>query len=308
MGKIFDVIIIGTGIAGLAAAIYCARLNLKTIVIGKQPGGTLVNASLVENYPGFSKISGIGLMKKVLEHAKEYNPEILGAVVEKISPKKNLFEISTKKKHFLTKTIIFCTGSEWGKLGVHGEKEFTNKGVHYCALCDGFFYRNKIVAVLGGGDSAVKEALLLSKHAKKVYIISRGKLKPEPINLKRIKAEKKIQIIEGAQVKQITGKNSADSIILDKKLKNSNILKLDGVFVEIGRVPLSGLAVKLGVRVNKNKEIITDKESKTSIKGIYAAGDVTDTKLKQAITGVGEAVRAVYSAYEYLNHKQIFCY
>lgn len=300
--------IIGGGIVGLSAAIYCGRLSLKTILIGKEPGGTLTEAHIVENYPGFSEISGIELTNKVLEHAKKYDVQILQGFVEKISwSKKTCFEIYTGKQNFHAKTLIFCTGSERRKLGITGEKEFANKGVHYCALCDGVFYKNKIVLVVGGGDSAIKEALLLSKYAKKVYIIARSRIKPEPINLKRIKAEKKIEIIEGAQVKEIKGNKFVESIVLDKKIKNSKILKVDGIFVDIGNISLSSLATKLGVKLNKEKEIIIDKESRTNVKGIYAAGDVTDTKFKQAITGVGEAIKAVYSAYECLSKEKILC-
>tara|TARA_Y100000034_G_scaffold87295_1_gene104694 strand:+ start:7290 stop:8276 length:987 start_codon:yes stop_codon:yes gene_type:complete len=304
----YDIIIIGGGIVGLSAAVYCGRLNLKTLVIGKEKGGTIVKTNIVENYPGFKKISGMDLFDKMLNHAKNYNIETYDGNVEGITwSKKTCFVIKTKKKKYTTKTILFCTGSELRKLNVKGEKEFLNKGVHSCALCDGLLYKNKILAVVGGGDSAVKEALLLNQYAKEVYIIARDKLKPEPINLERLKRERKINIILGVQVKEIKGNKFVNSLILNKKFKNSNILKLDGIFVNIGHIPLSELAIKLGVKVNKNKEIIIDKESKTNIKGIYAAGDVADTVFKQAITGVGEAVKAVYSIYEYINHERVLC-
>jgi len=304
MEKEYDTIIIGQGVAGLAAAIYCGRLNLKTIVVGAEQGGTLINASIIENYTGFSKISGVGLMEKLTEHAKDYKIEITQEKVEKISKEKNKFRIQTNKKDIYSKTIIFCTGSTWRKLNIPGEEEFANKGVHYCALCDGFFYKDKTIAVLGGGDSAVKEALLLSNYAKKIYLISRSPLRPEPINFEKLKKEKKIEFFEGINVKEIIGSKFAESVLLDKKIKGSDILKLDGIFVEIGRLPLSELAISLGVKINKNKEIITDKESKTNVKGIFASGDVTNTKIKQAITGVGDSVKAAYSAYEYLNQEK----
>jgi len=179
-----------------------------------------------------------------------------------------------------------------------------NKGVRYCALCDGVFYKNKTVAVVGGGNSAAKEALLLSQYAKKVYLIARSTLKAEPINLNRVKAEKKIQVFEGTQIKEIKGNKFIKEVILAKKT-GSEVLKLDGVFVSIGHIPLSELAIKLGVKVNKNKEIIINKESQTNVKGIYAAGDVTDTRFKQAITGVGEGVKAVYSIYSDLGNEKV---
>ena len=243
----YDVVIIGRGIAGYAAAIYCGRLGLKSIIIGNEPGGTLVNASLVENYPGFSKISGKGLIKKVIDHSKNYNTEILEELVEKISKVKDVFEVYTKKKKIISKTIIFCTGSQWKKLGVIGEKEFVNKGVHYCALCDGFFYKEKTVAVIGGGDSAVKEGLLLSKYAKKVYIISRSKLNPEPINFDRVKAEKKIEIIEGTSVKEIKGNEFVEPLVLS----NSRLLNVSFDFTSYGpeNLALSGLSC-VGNKIN----------------------------------------------------------
>ena len=307
MENIFDVVIIGSGIAGLSAAIYSKRLGFNSIVIGNEPGGTLMNASLIENYPGFSKISGKGLIKKVEEHLQNYNPNILNDTVEKIKKQENKFLIKTKKEEVLGKTIIFCTGSEWKKINIPGEKEFLNKGVHYCALCDGFFYKEKTIAVLGGGDSATKEAILLSKYAKKTYLITRGKLNAEPINIKKIKKEK-IEIIENTEVIEIKGEKFVNSIVLDKEFNGSNVLNVDGVFVEIGRTPISELAISLGVKTNEEKEIIIDKESKTNVQGIYAAGDVTDNQLKQAITGVGEAVKASYSAYKYLNNKKTLRY
>ncbi|MBT96734.1 MAG: FAD-dependent oxidoreductase [Candidatus Pacearchaeota archaeon] len=304
----YDIIIIGRGIVGLSAAIYAGRLNLKTLVIGKEKGGKIVKTNLIENYPGFKKISGMDLFNRVLDHTKDYNIEIYGGDIEDIScDKKSCFIIKTKKKQYKSKTILFCTGSKLRKLNVKGEREFEGKGVHSCALCDGPLYNDKILAVIGGGDSAVKESLLLSKYAKEVYIIARNKLKPEPINLERLKRNRKINIILGTQIKEIRGNKFVNSLVLDRKFKNSNILKLDGVFVNIGYIPLSNLGVKLGVKLNKNKEMIIDKESKTNIKGIYAAGDITDTTFKQAITGIGESVKAVYSIYEYINHEKVLC-
>ena len=304
----YDVVIIGSGLVGLAAAIYCGRLELKTIVIGKEAGGTITKTDFVENYPGFKKITGQELADKLREHAKEYPVEIINENVEKISKcKEGCYTVYIENKHYHAQTILFATGSEWRKLGVSGEKEFTNKGVHYCALCDGPIYKDKVLAVSGGGDSAVKEALLLSKYATKVYILARSTLKPEPINMERIKKEPKIIVIEGTTIKEIFGNKFVNKIILDKKYKGKNELDVDGVFVSVGHIPLSDLAVKIGVKTNKNKEIIINKESKTNIKRVYAAGDVGDSRFKQAITGVGEAVKAVYSIYEDLKGERVVC-
>ena len=308
MANKYDVVIIGSGIVGLSAAIYCGRLGLKTVVIGKESGGTILKTDVVENYPGFRKISGMGLANQIFKHAKEYISEIVKGDVVKISwSKSNCFVVKTKKQSYRSKALIFATGSEWRKLGVKGEKDFENKGVHYCVLCDGPFYKNKAAAVVGGGDSAAKESLLLSKYAKKVYVLARHGLKGESVNMEKVRKEKKIEIVENIEIKEIKGDKFVNEVVLNKKFKGSNVLKLDGVFVDIGHVPLSDLAKGLGVKVNKGGEIIIDKESKTNVCGVWAAGDVVDTKFKQAITGVGEAVKAAYSVYEYVHGERVVC-
>ena len=177
-----------------------------------------------------------------------------------------------------------------------------NKGVHYCALCDGPLYKNKIVAIVGGSDSAAKDALLLSEHAKKVYIIYRGEeIHPEPINLQRIKANKKIEVINSTNIKEVKGEKFVNSVILDKKYKGKENLELDGVFVAIGHIILSDLAKAIGVKLNEKGEIkINHMTSETNIPGVFAAGDVTDKQFKQLITGVADGCTAAYSAYEHI--------
>ena len=320
----YDLIILGAGGSGLAGAIYAARLGLKTLVLGASHGtelpvgGIITTTDIVENYPGFVKISGYKLAKKLEEHAKSYKNVIIkkerAILIDKIS---DGFLVKTDKVNYKSKTLLFATGTKWKKLDVPGSKEFANKGVSYCALCDAPLYKNKIVAVVGGSDSAVKDALLLTEYAKKVYIIYRGeKIHPEPINMERIKKNKKIEIINNTNLKKIKGKNSVTSIILDKPykgktskrghFKGSKELKLDGVFVAIGHTILSELAEKIGVKVNGKKEIIINhKTSETNVPGIFAAGDVTDKQFKQLITGVADACTAAYSAYEYIRKNKI---
>ena len=190
-----------------------------------------------------------------------------------------------------------------------GALEYESKGVHYCALCDSGIFKNKIVAVIGGSDSAAKEALLLSEFAKKVYIIYRGdKIRPEPINEERIKRNKKITVITNTNVLEIKGDKFVNKIILDKKFQGKKEIKLDGVFGAIGSDPLSELAKKIGVKLNDKKEIIINHEnSETNIKGVFAAGDVADKEFKQAITGVAEGVTAAHSAYKYINENSLIC-
>ncbi len=304
----YDTIIIGGGISALGAAVYCGRFQLKTLVLGEKVGGTIILTDDIANYPGFKKISGMDLFEKIKDHAKDYNIEIVEKKAEKVEKYKTYFKVSTNEKTYETKTIIFATGTEWRKLNVPGEKEFTNKGVHYCGLCDGPLYKNKIIAVVGGSDSAAKEALLLSKYGKKVYIIYRKqKIRAEPINLKRVETNKKIEIINNTNIKEIKGDKFVNKIILDKPYKGSKELNLDALFIEIGHIPISDLAKSINVKTNEKNEIIIDKDSKTNINGVYAAGDVTNSRFKQAITGVAEGVIAAYNVYQYITDELPVC-
>jgi thioredoxin-disulfide reductase len=304
----YDVIILGSGVVGLGAAVYCGRLGLSTLVIGRESGGTIIKTDFVENYPGFRKITGGKLANNIFNHVKDYGVKILSGNILKVSwSRVGCFKVRVGRVFYSSKTVLFATGAEWRKLDVPGGKEFENKGVHYCALCDGPVYKGKSLVVVGGGDSAAKEALLLAKYAKQVYVLARSKLRAESINLKRVLANKKIRVIEGIEVKEINGGKFVEEIVLTKKIGDSNNFKVDGVFVSIGNIPLSSLAVSLGVKVNKKGEIKINKDSKTNVTGIWAAGDVTDSKFKQAITGVGEGVKAAYGIYEYLNGENVLC-
>lgn len=301
----YDLIIIGSGVSGLGAAIYAGRFQMKTLVIGENPGGTITITGDIANYPGFRQITGIELSEKLKEHAMDYDIEFAEKKVEKVEKSKGCFKVKASGKELKAKTIIFATGTEWRKLNIPGEKEFTGKGVHYCGLCDGALYKGKVLAVIGGSDSAAKEALLLAGYGKKVYIIYRKeKIRAEPINLKRVMENKKIEIISNTNVVEIKGKKFASSAVLDKAYKGSKELRLDALFIDIGHIPLSRLAKGIGVQLNDKGEIMIDRESKTNIQGIFAAGDVCDTKLKQAITGVAEGVTAAYSAYQYINQNK----
>jgi thioredoxin reductase (NADPH) len=301
----YDVIIIGAGCTGWAAAMYAGRFKMKTLIIGDLVGGLITWTDSVENYPGFNKITGTELANKLKEHALEYDVDFEESKVSKVEKTKNSFLIYSGKKKFESKTIILATGTEVKRLNIPGEGVFTNNGVHYCALCDGYAYQNKIISVIGGSDSAAKEALVLAEYGKKVYIIYRGsEIHPEPINLERIKKNKKIEIINNTNLLEIKGNSKVESIILDKAYKGSKELKLDAVFVAIGHTPMSDLAKNIGIKLNNHEEIIIDRDSKTNISGAFAAGDVVDNNFKQAITGVGEAVNAVYSSYQHINNNK----
>ncbi|MBI2651346.1 FAD-dependent oxidoreductase [Candidatus Woesearchaeota archaeon] len=309
MESIYDAVIIGAGVVGLATAMYAGRLNLKTVVLGATYGnelpigGVITLTDTVDNYPGFKHLTGQELAQKIEEHARDYNIEIKEEKAVGINKHKKLsfFIVKTGKNSYTSKTIIFATGAKWKELPMKGSSEFKNRGVHYCALCDGPLFKDKRVAVIGGSDTAAKEALLLAQYAKKVYIIYRGdKIRPEPVNAKLIEKNPKIEVITNTNLVEIVGNKTVTSAILDKEYNKSKKLELDGIFGAIGHSPLSELAVKLGVKVNKSNEIIIDRDSKTNVKGIFAAGDVVDSSFKQAITGVAEGVIAAHSAYTYI--------
>ena len=304
-----DTIIVGAGCAGLAAAMYAGRLGLKTLLIGENIGGTITLTDVVENYPGFVKLTGQELADNLKKHAEAYKIEKAEVKVTKISRNHNCFLVETNEDQtYQGKTIIFATGTEWRKLNVPGEMEFANKGVHYCALCDGAVYKNKVIALAGGGDSAAKEALLLSQFASKVIVLARGgKLRGEPINNQRVAQNPKIEIFTKVNIKEITGDKIVKALVLDRPVKDNTTLNVDAVFIAIGHVALSQLAKDIGVKTDGKGEIIIDRESKTNIHGFFAAGDVCDTVFKQAITGVAEGVAAVYSAYTYINENEFIC-
>lgn len=304
-----DVAIIGGGVTGLSAAMYARRFDLDVIVFDPFPGGTITKTDRVENYPGFIKLTGQELADNIKQHALSYKPKIINEPVDKIEKKSACFIINSNKEKYQAKAIILATGTEWKKLNVPGEKKFTNKGVHYCAVCDGFFYKNKTVAMIGAGDSAAKDALVLSGIAKNVFLIVRGDdIHPEPINYKRVKETKNIEIINKTNIIEILGDNNVKKLKLDKSYNGSKELLINGIFIDIGHTPLTNLAKELGVKLNKKGEVITNKLTETNIPGFFAAGDVADTPFKQAITGASEGSIAAYSAYEYITKNPLCTY
>lgn len=306
----YDLVIIGGGVSGLAAGIYSGRFLMKTALVAEVMGGTIISTDDIANYPGFKKISGLGLINQLQVHLRDYDVEMIYDRVTSLEKcQDGCFEISMTDGKLRTKSVILATGTEWRKLKAPGEEKFANRGVHYCALCDGPFYKNKVVGVVGGGDSAAKESLVLTQYAQKVYIINRGEnIKPEPINLKRVMENDKIEIINNTNVLEIKGEERVDHVVFDRPYRGSKELKLNGLFIDIGHVPLSYLAKEIGVELNDQGEVITDRESKTNVDGFFAAGDVVDTRFKQAITGVAEGVTAAYSAYRYVTNKDIICF
>lgn len=308
----FDFIAIGAGCAGAAAAMYATRLNLKTAIIGEMPGGLITTTSEVENWPGIKKISGPDLGMAILDHALFFGTKFINEKVLEINHgstggtvplpnQKSLFQLKTASNVYFAKTVLIATGTKHMELGVPGEKEFSAKGVSYCALCDAGFYKEKTVAVVGGGDSAAIEAMILAEKAAKVYLlVRRDVMRAEPVNANKVKSNPKIEIRYSTKIAEIIGDAKVNKIRLD----SDEELNLDGVFVAIGHSPVSELAAKAGVSLTDHKEIKINRRSETNIPGLYAAGDVTDSRFKQAIIASAEGVAAAFSAYEYIKQNE----
>jgi len=304
MGKIYQVVIIGGGPAGLSGGLYCARSRLNTLLIEKGIiGGQITNAERVENYPGFPKgISGIDLGQLIHEQAISYGLEALLAEVTKVVPSKRHNLVSTSEGDFVAESIIIASGSQFRKLGVPGEDKLVGKGVSYCATCDGPLFKGKTVAVIGGGDAAITEALYLSKFASSVKVIHRrSQLRASKIFHERAMAEPKIEFIWDTVVTKIEG----DAVVKQLMLKNTknakiSILELTGVFVAIGSEP-SSVEWRGLLPLDKEGYIITNELMETKIPGIFAAGDVRHNSARQAITAAGDGATAAISAERFLS-------
>ena len=301
----FDTIILGGGPAGLSAGIYSARGAVSTAIVDKNMfGGQPSNYLELENYPGFPIVGGYDLMEKIEEHADKFGiqkfPMQEIEKVDLISKK-----IYTKEYEFSAKTIIIATGAQPMKLGVKGEKEFVGRGVSYCAVCDGAFYKNKVVAVIGGGNSAIEEAMYLTKFASKVFVVHRrNELRADKIIQERAFKNEKIEFVWNNVVKEINGENTVNSVILeDVKTEKQTDLTVDGVFPYIGIVPntedFNGQLMQ-----DKKGFIITDETMATSINGVFAVGDVRNTPLRQVVTAVSDGAIGAVHAVKYIETLQ----
>lgn len=300
--KTYDLIVLGGGPTAIGCAIYAARFALNVLIVGKTFGGLIATTHLVENYPGIASTSGQGLMDMFKEHMNSLSIPYISDEIRSIEKADDHFILHSFFQKFKAYTVCIATGSERKKLGIPGEEEFAGRGVSYCATCDGPFYKDKVVIVIGGSDSAAKEALFLSQNVKKVYIVYRGKeIRAEPINKKRVYENEKIEIIYKTNIVEIKGDTSVKSVIFD----NGKEFDIDGVFIEVGSIPNSDLAKRISVKTDEKDEIVINRKSETNIPGIFAAGDVADAPFKQAITGVAEGVIAAYSAFDYVKKMNI---
>lgn len=302
-----DLVIIGGGPAGLSAGIYSSRADIDTILLERGiPGGLVVSTELIENYPGFAKgIGGQELMVQMEDQARRFGLEINSASVEKIETDDNDIIVHTDSGKIKAGAVIVATGVANQLLGVKGEADFTGRGVSYCATCDGAFFRGRKVAVVGGGDAAVEEAIFLTRFADRVYIIHRrGELRATKVVQKRAFNNPKIDFVWHSIVDGINGEDSVSSVTI-RNVKDNKIDKLpvDGVFIYVGHRPSSNLVSDL-VDTDEKGYIITDENMRTSCPGIFAAGDVRKKLLRQVVTAVADGAIAAVAAEKYLEGRK----
>ena len=298
----YDTIIIGAGPAGMTAALYAARSNLKVALIeGGLPGGQMNNTSDIENYPGYANISGPELAEKMFEPLENLGVEHLYGFVENVEDHGKFKKVVTDDQVYETRTVIVATGSKHRLLEVPGEEELNSRGVSYCAVCDGAFFRDQDLLVVGGGDSAVEEAIFLTRFAKSVTIIHRrDELRAQKVLQDRAFANEKINFIWDSVVKEIKGENRVESVVIEN-VKTGQVTEqaFGGVFIYVGLDPVSDFVQELQIR-DQAGWIVTDDHMKTSVAGVFAVGDVRQKNLRQVTTAVGDGAIAGQEAYKYI--------
>ena len=296
----YDIIIIGIGPGGLAAGLYAARRNLKTLVIGEVLGGQMSLAHIVENYPGIEPMTGIELSEKMKKQAEKFGCEVKIDTVKGFDLKSEIKKVKTSEKEYTAKVVIIATGSHYRRLEVEGEDKFIGKGVSYCTTCDGPLFKGKKVAVIGGSDSSVTAAIYLSEMASETYLIHRkDQLRAEEANQKRL-METSVKIIWNSVVEKIEGDNFVNKIIIKNvKTNETKELEIDGIFVEVGEIPTTEIVKAAGVELTENNFIKVNEKFETNIPGVFAAGDVVGS-FAQIATAAAEGAEAATNAYLYL--------
>ena len=301
--ELYDVLIVGTGPAAVASAVYAVRKGLKTAMIGTKIGGQVLDTNEIENVIGLTKTTGSEFSKKLETHAKEYEIALKeGNYVREIKEDgKNKIVTTDDGKSYSTKTVILATGAKWRELNVPGEQDYKGKGVHYCATCDGPFYKNLDVAIIGGGNSGVEAALDMAGIAKSVTLVEfMPDLKADKILQEKLTERENITVITNAQVTEVYGETFTTGLkYKERSTEEMKDLKIDGMFIEIGLVPNTEF-IKGYVETTKFGEIIINDVNSTNVKGIFAAGDVTTVKYKQIIIAMGEGAKAALGAFDYL--------
>lgn len=300
----YDSIIIGSGAAGLSAALYAGRYKMKALVIAGEFGGETATAGKIENYPGVASVDGYDLMKTMRDQAESLGVEIVEEWVKEVQKGDSGFQIKTSEgKTYEGRTVIFALGSRRRHLNLPNEKELVGKGVHYCWTCDGPLYGGKTVAMVGGGDSSVKGVNFLAEYAEKIYLIAREKeITAEPVNLERMKKlGNKVEVIAETDLKEIVGTSILEKVVLSKPFQGNSELRVDGLFIEIGFDPDAVLPKSLGLALDEDQFIQVDQMMRTNVPGAFAAGDATlhFGDFKQDITAAAMGAVAATSAYEF---------
>jgi thioredoxin reductase (NADPH) len=295
-----DVLIVGAGPAGLAAALYTARSKLDTLVLERgAPGGQLLNTELIEDYPGFERVTGLELAERMSRHTAQFGAEIAYGNVASIGREDGLLTVETDDERHLARSVIVTSGGLPKKLGVPGELELAGRGVSYCALCDGAFFQDQVLAVVGGGDSALEEGDFLTRYASKLYLIHRrDRFRAQDIYIEKVRANRKIELVLNAQTIEIGGGDKVRWIDVEQE-GNPRRIEVGGAFIFIGFVPNSGF-FREHVEHDPAGYLLTDFEMRTSIPGVFAAGDVRAQLSRQITTAVGDATTAAVAANRYL--------
>ncbi|KAA0563152.1 MULTISPECIES: thioredoxin-disulfide reductase [Bacillaceae] len=301
--KIYDVIIVGAGPAGMTAAVYTSRGSLSTLMLERGvPGGQMANTEEVENYPGFDHILGPDLSNKMFDHAKKFGAEYAYGDIKEIVDGEEFKIVKTGSKEFKARAVIITTGAEYKKIGVPGEKELGGRGVSYCAVCDGAFFKGKDLVVVGGGDSAVEEGVYLTRFANKVTIVHRrDELRAQKILQQRAFDNDKVDFIWNHTVKEINDKDGKVGSVTLVSTENGEEtdFQADGVFIYIGMLPLTKPFANLGI-INSEGYIETNEQMETKVPGIFAAGDVREKQLRQIVTATGDGSIAAQTAQHYI--------
>lgn len=315
--KLYDFAIIGGGAAGLSAGIYAARYMMKTVVVrGKDPGGETAIAATVENYPGFKSIDGYELIQKMEDHAAATGVELRDGEVIDVLRQKHCFDLLLNDgTHLTSRTVCFALGAAHRRMGLPKERELTGKGISYCTTCDAPLYKGKEIAIVGGGDSSVKGANLAGQYVTKIYFIVRSdKITAEPVNWDRFEKNLlktgKAEVLYSTEVTEILGTEKFEGVRLSKPYKGSDVLKVGGLFVQIGALPNNEMAKKLGVALDEKGYIHVDKFMKTNVDGVFAAGDITDGagSFRQDIIAAAQGAMAATSAFQDLGvHGGLAC-
>ena len=308
MEQIYDVLIIGSGPAGMTAAIYGKRAGLSVAVLEGNyiNGGQILNTYEVDNYPGLPGISGLDLADKFKEHAASHGAEFLRGKAESVSLEGNIKVVHTRKEDFRCRTLVIASGAVHRKLGVPGEETLNGMGVSYCATCDGAFFRDKTVAVVGGGDVAVEDAIFLARGCRKVYVIHRrDQLRAAKTLQDSLFATEGVEMYWNGVVTRIDGENKVQRITVENtKTGESQELEVDGVFIAVGITPDTGF-VKDFVELDSQGYIIAGEDGKTGVPGVFAAGDVRTKQLRQVITAAADGANCITSAEEYLRENPV---